>query len=85
MPDATSDYPQWTYYPQRERPPAWVSDFARVVRDRQESIDSRIKDGMTSDKVLAELRPGLEALEYEVERGKKADEKIRRPDGDPGR
>ena len=79
MPASDLDYPKWTYYPQRERPPAWVSDFAEVVRDRRDFIDSTLKDGLTSDKVLAELRPGLEALDYEVERGKKADQKIRRP------
>jgi len=44
-------------------------------------------DGLTSDKVLAHLRPGLLKLGYEVEGGKHRTEKIRRPVlfGDQGR
>lgn len=36
-------------------------------------------DGLTSDKVLAHLRPGLLKLGYEVEGGKHRADKIRRP------
>ena len=50
-------------------------------------IDSATVDGLTSDKVLAHLRPGLLKLGYEVEGGKHRAEKIRRPVlfGDQGR
>jgi hypothetical protein len=42
-----------------------------------------------SDEVLAILRPGLESLKFEVEKGKKAEQKIQRPAlfgemGEPG-
>lgn len=45
------------------------------------------RDGLTNDKVLAHLRPGLLKLGYEVEGGKQGTERIRRPVlfGDQGR
>jgi len=50
-----------------------------AFRDVADQIDSSKVDGLTSDSVLAVLRPGLEAIGYEVEAGKRADQKIRRP------
>jgi hypothetical protein len=80
-------YPDWIYYPPRERPPDWVSSFLSVVAGVEAQIDSRIVEHLTSDAVLALLRPGLVALNYEVESGKRKDQKIRRPVlfGDQGR
>jgi hypothetical protein len=49
------------------------------VRASESEIRSDLVDGLTSDAVLAKLRPGLVALGYEVEAGKKAEQKIRRP------
>ena len=72
-------YPEWFYYPSRSRSPEWVPAFLGVVAAAREFIDSETVDSLTSDRVLARLRPGLEALGYQVESGKHHDEKIRRP------
>ena len=74
-----ADYPDWTYYPQQDRPPTWVHEFINVVQSARDEIESRTVSSLTSDKVLAFLRPGLESLGYQVETGKHRDEKIRRP------
>jgi hypothetical protein len=82
-----SEYPEWIYYPPHVRPPEWVPPFLAAVAAAQVSIDSHAVDSLTSNLVLAQLRPGLEALGFEVETGKQRDQKIRRPVlfGDLGR
>jgi hypothetical protein len=50
-------YPEWFYYPSRTRPPDWVHEFLEVVAAARPLIDSATVDGLTSDKVLAHLRP----------------------------
>ena len=72
-------YPEWFFYPDRDRPPEWVDSFLSVVTEAQTAVDSLAVDGLNSDRVLEHLRPGLEGLGFEVERGKKASEKVRRP------
>jgi hypothetical protein len=72
-------YPDWFYFPSRDRPPEWVLPFISVVNAAQPEIASADVDSLTSDKVLATLLPGLLALGYEVEAGKRAGQKIRRP------
>jgi hypothetical protein len=55
-------------------------DFVEVVRAARHSIDTAtVEEGLTSDVVLAFLRPGLEALGYTVESGKLAAQRIKRP------
>jgi hypothetical protein len=72
-------YPNWKYYPLNATPPEWVADIVDVV-DRAELRISTVDahTGLSSDAVLAELRPGLEALGFEVERGKSSSDKVRR-------
>lgn len=72
-------YPEWIYYPSHVRPPDWVPPFLAVVAGAESTIDSHSVDSLTSDLVLAQLRPGLQALGFEVEAGKQRDQKIRRP------
>ena len=72
-------YPDWFFYPDRSRPPAWAHQLTTVVSAVRSEIDSMKVDGLTSDRVLAHLRPGLEDMGFVVERGKRADEKVRRP------
>jgi hypothetical protein len=72
-------YPVWTYYPNRDRPPDWVHSFTKVIEASQPSIDSASALHLTSDAVLGHLRPGLEALGYQVETGKNVAGKVRRP------
>lgn len=74
-----SAYPEWIYYPNSAEPPPWAHAFLHVVAGARESIDSGVVSGLNSDAVLAQLRPGLEALGYEVEGGKAKAQKIRRP------
>jgi hypothetical protein len=74
-----ASYPLWKYYPPRERPPTWVADVVAAFHRVGDAIDSRTISGTTSDAALAILRPGLVALGFDVEAGKKKAEKIRRP------
>ena len=73
------DYPDWFYFPDRERPPEWVEPFLAVVSAAASSIDSGQVAGLNSDGVLAKLRPGLESLGYRVERGKTKKDRITLP------
>jgi hypothetical protein len=75
----TSEFPEWIYYPNRMRPPAWVSHFLEVVATVQGQIASSTVEKLTSDAVLKHLRPGLVGLGYKVESDKKAGNRIRRP------
>ena len=59
---AMADYPDWFYYPSHAEPPTWVVDFVAVVRSCQAAIESRSINSLTSDQVLAVLRPGLTEL-----------------------
>ncbi len=72
-------YPLWKYYPLNSTPPEWVTELVDVV-DRAELKISTVDahTGLSSDQVLAELRPGLESLGFEVESGKSARRKVRR-------
>lgn len=72
-------YPAWMYFPTRSRPPGWALDFIDVVASHQDAINSAATTGLTSDGVLAELRPGLERLGYTVESSKRRTDKVRRP------
>jgi hypothetical protein len=72
-------YPLWKYYPSRSRPPAWTSGVLAAFAAAEAKIDSRLKLGMDSNRSLAELRPALVAMGFDVEAGKKSAEKIRRP------
>lgn len=80
-------FPEWFYYPPSVRPPTWVDSFIRVVAEAKEQIESASISELTSDKVLAVLRPGLTALGFAIESSKKSADKIRRPVlfGDNGR
>jgi hypothetical protein len=73
--------------PEPHAPADWVHELLEVVGAARPLIDSATVDELTSDKVLAHLRPGLLKLGYEVEGGRHRAEKIRRPVlfGDQGR
>jgi len=73
------DYPEWFYYPNKTRPPEWVSRFVAAVEGARDKIDSSRVPGLTSDQVLGHLRVGLETLGFAVESGKARADKIRRP------
>ena len=72
-------YPEWVYYPNDTPPPEWALQFLEVVASNKEVLDSRQATGLSSNAVLARLRPGLEALGYQVEASKLRTDRIRRP------
>ena len=73
------DYPAWKHYPLNSRPPDWVTEVVNVVNRAELQISTvAAHTGLSSDDVLAALRPGLEALGFEVESGKGSGQKVRR-------
>lgn len=82
-----SDYPSWAYFPRSSTPPGWARDVVSVFSSAQSAIDSSVIQGLQSDGVLREVANPLTELGFEVESGKKASERIRRPVlfGDQGR
>ena len=72
-------YPTWQFYPARTPAPEWVPGVIEAFSDARSEIDSRSHHGVTSDAALAVLRSSLVALGFEIEAGKKASGKIRRP------
>ncbi len=75
----SASYPSWKFYPSRSPAPDWVEEVLGCFRDVRSEIDSREQSGVSSDSVLAHIRPGLETAGFIVERGKRAAEKISRP------
>lgn len=72
-------YPHWKFYPLNTTPPEWVYDIVDLVNRAEMQISTvDAHTGLSSDDVLAVLRPGLEALGFEVEKGKSARDKVRR-------
>ncbi len=78
-PPVANSYPSWKYYPSRSPAPEWVAKVVAAFGDAAPDIDSRANHGVTSDVALAKLRPALVALGFEIEAGKTASNKIRRP------
>ncbi len=72
-------YPEWFYYPTSTRPPDLVHDFIEAISNSRRDIESAVVGGLTSDRVLASLRPALTALGFAIESSKKQSDKIRRP------
>lgn len=72
-------YPAWKFYPLNAQPPEWVGEVVNVVNRCELAISTvDAHTGLSSDDVLGHLRPGLEALGFEVESGKGAGQKVRR-------
>jgi hypothetical protein len=70
-------YPLWSYFPRNMRPPSWAVALVEGVETKVSTVER--KTGLSSDAVLNELGPGLQALGYVVESGKTRAGKIRRP------
>ena len=71
---------RFTAFPLTKPPPSFVEAIAEVFRSKEPKIGTKqLGKGLTSDKVLAVLRPELESLGFEVERGKRKADKIERP------
>lgn len=72
-------YPAWSYFPRHARPAEWVDGLVQVFEEAQSNIDSTSHKKMESDTVTQFIREPLETLGWEVERGKKKEQKIARP------
>lgn len=71
---------RYTCYPRTEPPPQFVSAIASLFSEHEDEIAStKLAKGLTSNEVLAVLRPGLVSIGFEVEAGKHKTEKIHRP------
>jgi hypothetical protein len=71
---------QFTSYPLTAPPPAFVGEIMSVFRECESDICTQsLSKGLTSDEVLARLRPGLSKLGFQIETGKRKSEKLERP------
>jgi hypothetical protein len=82
--DSTMAYPMWSYFPRNVRPPLWAEDLVAVVAQNREFVDTQPipaedAERLTSDAVLARLRPAMVELGYTVESGKQKGQRITRP------
>ena len=66
----------WQYYPKSHELPAELNNIIEVFNNNNESIDST-KKKLSSDSVLAVIRQDLIDLGFEVEKGKRATDKIK--------
>ena len=71
----TAPYPLWKFYPGRARPPVWVHPLIAVFAGAHTDNEAQL----TSDQKLTLLRPALVGQGFDVEGGKKATDKLRRP------
>ena len=57
-----------------------AAELVGALRNHEDAISTRqLENGLVSDDVLTEVRSSLEAVGFDVEQGKRADEKIHRP------
>ena len=67
-------------FPQTEAPPALAAQLAEVFRAHELQVaTTHLTKGLTSDAVLHHLAVDLAALGFDVETGKRQDDKILRP------
>lgn len=67
-------------FPRTESPAEFLRDLVSVFGRHEAEISTReLTKGLTSDAVLAQLRPDLIELGFSVEAGKRSEQKIRRP------
>ncbi|MCY3802619.1 MAG: hypothetical protein OXG46_13715 [Chloroflexi bacterium] len=71
---------RFSTFPRTQTPPTFVPDLIeRFGRHEQEIGTSHQEKGLTSDALLAVLRPDLVQLGFEVEASKRTEDKIMRP------
>lgn len=67
-------------FPQTEPPPAFVGEIIPIFQSHETEIATiELQKGLTSDGVLTIIRNDLRAIGFEVELGKRKDQKIERP------
>jgi hypothetical protein len=71
---------RFSTYPRTEPPPAFTMQMVDHFRAHESQISTlELSKGLTSDAVLVVLTNGLSAMGFEVEGGKRKDQKIERP------
>jgi len=71
---------RYIYYPRTAQPPPFTAEVVEIFESHIAEIGTvGLQNGLRSDAVLRELRPDLVDLGFNVEAGKKEDEKIKRP------
>ncbi|WEJ63271.1 hypothetical protein [Thiomicrorhabdus lithotrophica] len=69
----------WAYFPQSNQPNEAIRAVVSVFEKHQADIDSATHDVQVSDDVLAKVADSLEEINFQVERGKRKDQKIHIP------
>ena len=71
---------RYTSFPHTEPPPSFVPQVVDVFRGHEHEVSTlQLTKGLNSDQVLAVLRDDLVSLGFEVESGKRKEQKIVRP------
>ena len=71
---------RYSTFPRTSPPPEWSTKIVDVFKYHESAIGTELlEQGLTSDQVLSQLIPDLENLGFELETGKKKEEKIERP------
>ena len=76
-----SNHPiRFSTFPRTQTPPHFIERLIQRFQQHAPQIGTAyLEKGLTSDEVLAVLRPDLVDLGFEVEAGKKSEDKIMRP------
>ncbi len=72
-------YPSWKFYPAILPAPEWADDVLSVFGKARSKIDSEKCQGVASNDCLAAVQPGLTGIGFEIETGKSAKQRLRRP------
>ena len=71
---------RFSTFPRTQTPPSFLADVVERFANHLDEISTvHLEKGLTSDEVLAILRPDLAALGFRVEASKRTQDKIRRP------
>ena len=71
---------RFSTFPRTKTPPRFLAQLVGQFEVRANEISTTLQGkGLTSDELLTVLRPGLIELGFEVEMGKRAQDKIMRP------
>lgn len=68
----------WFFYPRSHEPPEIIRGVVNVFQWQEKELQSASRE-LTSDGILAIVRPGLEKIGFQVEKGKKAMDKVHVP------
>jgi hypothetical protein len=71
---------RYVSFPLTEPPPNFAERIVEVFKSHESEIGTvHLKKGLTSDQALSVLREDLESIGFDVEQGKRSDQKIERP------